>query len=83
MFAKSYNPTLVQEFYSNLSPTIKILKARGYQQVLVREKMVKFLPDSINEFLEYPTEVKNGVFDKGFKYSEKVMKEIIGGKCSI
>lgn len=49
----------------------------------MREKIVKFSPRSINEFLECPTEVENGIFDEGFEYSEEVVIEITSGKCSI
>lgn len=80
--AKGYNPTLVQEFYSNLTPAIKTQSAEGYHHVFVRRKMVEFSPDIINEFLEFPTESEDDMFEEGFEYTNEVLKKITGEKCS-
>lgn len=80
--AKGYNPTLVQEFYSNLTPAIKTPSTEGYHHVFVRGKVVEFSPDSINELLEFPSEVEDDVFEEGFEYTDEVLKEITGEKCS-
>lgn len=46
--------------------------------------MVKFSPDSINDFLECPTRVKNRiyVYDEDFEYSEEIVEAITRGKCN-
>ncbi|XP_039118480.1 uncharacterized protein LOC120254443 [Dioscorea cayenensis subsp. rotundata] len=83
-YGKHYNPTLVQEFYSNLSPEIKFPRASGYHKIFLRGKTVKFSPEDINDFLECPTEVENGayVYNDDFEYSDEIMDALTGGKCS-
>lgn len=81
-FVKSYNPSLVQELYNNLSPEIKTSTTRGYQNVFVRGWLVEFSPKFINKFPDFPTEIEDEVFEEGFEYIDEVLKEITGGKCN-
>ncbi|XP_039134329.1 uncharacterized protein LOC120271717 [Dioscorea cayenensis subsp. rotundata] len=83
-YGKNYNPTLVQEFYSNLSPEIKSPRASGYHKIFLRGKTVKFSPEGINDFLECPTEVENGayVYNDDFEYSDEIVDALTSGKCS-
>lgn len=53
LFTKSYNLSLVQEFYSNISQEVRIPTAKGFQKVYVRWQWIDFSPEGINEFLEY------------------------------
>lgn len=82
MFTKGYNPTIMHELYSNLTLAINTLTVEGYHHVFVREKMVGFTPDGINEFLEFPTKIENDVFEEGFEYTAEVIKEITCEKYS-
>ncbi|XP_039120114.1 uncharacterized protein LOC120256496 [Dioscorea cayenensis subsp. rotundata] len=83
-FQKHYSPTLVQEFYSILTLEIKSNTASGYHQIFLRGKTVKFSPEGINDFLECPTIVENGVYvyNDDFEHSDDIIIALTGGKCS-
>lgn len=70
MFAKGYNSTLVHEFYSNLTPSIKTPTTKGYHHVFVR-----------GEIIEFTSEIED-VYEDGFEFSDEVLKEITGEKYS-
>lgn len=45
---------------------------------------MKFSLEDINDFLESPTGVKNGIYmyDDDFEYSDEIIEALTGGKCS-
>ncbi|XP_039138781.1 uncharacterized protein LOC120276115 [Dioscorea cayenensis subsp. rotundata] len=73
-FVESYSLSLVQEFYSNLSPSDK-----GISKVHIRGKWIPFTPTHLNRFLEFKPEVK-GNYEEGFELNEEALKEITGGR---
>lgn len=77
-FGKYYSPSLVQEFYCNLFSKMKSPKASGYHQIHVRGKRWSSHQKSINDFLECPTGVENGlyVYDEDFEYSNEVVEAL-------